>query len=96
MFPSQMLGFSPPSNIFGTSSFTPPSAFHPSSSSQYYRPKMPVPEPQNDDDDDDDDEDNDNDDDDEDDDPHPIPPPSHHTRPRRQRKRPHCGTSSHK
>ena len=54
---------------------------------------MPAPEPQNDDDDED--EDNDNDDD-EDDDPHPALPPSHHTRLRRQRRRPHCGTSSHK
>jgi len=95
MFPSQMPGFSPPPNIFGTSSFTPPSAFHPSSSSQYYRPKMPTPEPQNDKDDNDDDEDNNNDDD-EDDDPHPVPPPSHYTRPRRQKRRPHCDTSSHK
>ena len=89
MFSLQMPSFSSLPNIFGTSSFTPPSAFYPSSCSQYYRPTMPAPEPSYNDD-------NDDNNVDDDDDPHLVPPSSHYTRPRRQRRRPHCGTLSHK
>jgi len=72
---------SPPPNMFATSSFTPPSA-------HYYQPTIPAPQ-QDDDNDEDENEDENEDDND-------NPPPSHDKRQKRQIRRSHCGTSSHK
>jgi len=83
VFPHQMSCFSPPPNMFGTSSFTHPSTFHLSSS--YYHPTLPMQTPNIQ---------HDNDDDDNSDDP---PPPLLGKRmPKRQRRRPPYRTSSHK
>ena len=97
MFPSQPNWFhNPPHNIFGTS-FTPPlSAYNPIPSIDCYRPTISSQRLDN----------ASGDDDDKHDDNEvgqPPPPPSDpstehrlHERPRRQRRRPQCGTESHK
>jgi len=79
-----------PSQIFGTSSLTPPSAYQgPSSSQQYYRPEIPfnVSEEGSQfvevEDTDDESE-------------SPLPPPQPERRPRRPTRRPPCDTSSHR
>jgi len=78
--PSPSGTFFTPPNIFGISAFTPLSAYNPTSS-MHYRPTMPSPASHN--------EANNNDDEHVVDDPLPQ-------RPRRQIRKPHCGSSSHK
>ena len=77
--PSPSGTFSTPPNIFGTSAFTPLSAYNPTSS-MHYQPTLPSPASHN--------EANNNDDEHVVDDPLPR-------RPRQQIRRPHCVTSSH-
>ncbi|QCD97318.1 hypothetical protein DEO72_LG6g2028 [Vigna unguiculata] len=85
MFPQQPDTFSGPTqNVFATSSSTPPSAY-PTSFQQYYRPIMP---PQMVEDINQRQQHEDNDDDD------PVQSPQ--LRPRRHRRRPPCGTGSHR
>ena len=82
-FTSQENMFSATSNMFGTSTMTPPSAFRRLSPMHYYRPTMPLEgfdNPSHDNP------------------PPPPPPPTEPKpqRPRRQKRRPPCGTSSRK
>jgi len=83
-FASQENMFYAPSNMFGTSTMTPSSAFRGLSPMHYYRPTMPPEGSDNS----------------SHDSPPPPPPKtepeSQPQRPRRQRRRPSCGTSSHR